>query len=121
MESLCYNCLLTRRGKSFFHSIFQRLKFNVAEIASRRSPAIHPRSRDSDLRLWRSVGAGCQFEKYAEIAQVVERRPEKPGVASASLALGILFCSSVFPSPSFRGSRTDTFEPQPFSCKECML
>ena len=33
---------------------------------------------------------------FAEIAQVVERRPEKPGVASASLALGILLRSNVF-------------------------
>ena len=33
---------------------------------------------------------------FAEIAQVVERRPEKPGVASASLALGTLLRSNVF-------------------------
>ncbi len=32
----------------------------------------------------------------AEIAQVVERRPEKPGVASASLALGTLLRSNTF-------------------------
>ena len=31
---------------------------------------------------------------FAEIAQVVERRPEKPGVPSASLGLGTIFPQS---------------------------
>ena len=38
----------------------------------------------------------CNFLIDAEIAQVVERRPEKPGVPSASLGLGTLLRSNVF-------------------------
>ena len=35
------------------------------------------------------------FNHVAEIAQVVERRPEKPGVPSASLGLGTIFPQNI--------------------------